>query len=81
MTFIAYPDSSRAGLARFTEALTMPGAKVLRGYQGPPIQFVVECEDREAFARAAGTESRPITTETAPRPRVYPDAQRERRRK
>lgn len=64
--FVAYPDGSRAGLARFTVALAECSAKVRRSFSGPPMQFLVEVEDREEFARLAGTAKRPIFTDNAP---------------
>lgn len=68
--FIAFPDDSAAGRARFTVALARCGAKVRRSFSGPPMQFLVEVEDREEFARLAGTPKRPISTENAPVARV-----------
>jgi hypothetical protein len=74
--FIAYPDWSKAGRARFLEAVAVFDAKILRrgGRVGPPehfaIHFLVECGQREAFAAAAGTSRRPIATEDAPKARV-----------
>lgn len=70
--FIAYPDDSRAGRSRFTIALALHRATVHRSWFGPPMQFLVEVEDREEFAASAGTERRPIVTDNAPRARVSP---------
>jgi hypothetical protein len=64
--FIAYPDNSQPGRSRFLLAVVTCCAKIRRGFSGPPLQFLVECEDREAFAAAAGTGRRPIVTENAP---------------
>lgn len=69
-TFIAYPDSSRAGHARFLEALATCQAEVLRSHDGPPMQFLVRAGCRRVFAELAGTATRPIVTEDAPRARV-----------
>jgi len=65
--FIAYPDDSIAGRRRFVMALKSCHAKTVEHYSSPAEHSLVDCEDREAFARAAGTASRPIVTEDAPR--------------
>jgi hypothetical protein len=74
--FIAYPDWSKTGRARFLMAVAVFDVRILRrgGKVGPPddfaVHFLVECKQRKAFAAAAGTERRPISTEDAPKARV-----------
>jgi hypothetical protein len=70
--FIAYPDASQAGQARFLRALADLGGKVHRSASGVAggFQFLIEVEDRERFAELAGTPTRPIVTEDAPAARV-----------
>jgi DNA-binding PadR family transcriptional regulator len=71
-TFIAYPDWSEPGRARFTAALHAFDARVLETSRGCLVapHFLVSVVDREGFAKQAGTSTRPITTEAPPIARV-----------
>ena len=67
MKFIVFPDNSTPRKARFVDALITHGAKIHRTFKGrhETPQFLVEADDREAFAVACGTPGRPVHTETA----------------
>lgn len=67
--FIVFPDQSDAGKVRFVNALAFHRSKVRRSFAGPRLQFLVEVEDRDAFAVACGTPGRPVPTDNAPRAR------------
>jgi hypothetical protein len=64
--YIAFPDASAAGRARFDHAADRLGVNVIRESLGPPRAVLIETDDPDAFARACGTTQRPIVVDPAP---------------